>query len=95
MRDKEPVTMYENLQANYFEEKRHPGVGHFFDTSRRKVGRQSLQNRLMFMRGITYPWNACKMSNDLIRIEMKKAFFPESFFNMVDKCTSPLAVSRL
>ena len=78
MRVKAPLDLHTALQANYFEEKRHPGVGLFFDSSRKRVGRQSLPNRLIFMRGIEYAWNdeTNVMSNDLIRIQMKKSFFP-------------------
>ena len=46
------------------------------------------------MRSITYPWNKSNMSDDLIRIEMKKAFFeyitqlPD---NKIDTCIAPSA----
>ncbi len=75
MRDHEPAQLNEILSSNYYEERRQPGVGLFFDTSHVKVGRQSLQNRLLFMRKITYPWHATAMSNDQIRIKMKHTFF--------------------
>ena len=67
-----------------------------FDASRLKPGRQSIQNRLIFMRTIKYPWNSNKMSDDLIRIEMKKAFFDYITVqhvadNKIDTCTAPSA----
>jgi hypothetical protein len=76
VRDQQPSILHALLTENYFEERRQYGVGYFFDTSRVKIGRQSLQNRILFMRSINYPWNAAPMSNDLIRIEMKRVFFP-------------------
>jgi hypothetical protein len=75
VRNKEPAYLYDNLTKCYFEEKRYPGVGMFFDNSRIKKGQQALANRLLFMRSIKYPWNEKPMSDDLIRIEMKKCFF--------------------
>ena len=74
IRDKTPSELSEKLSGTYFEEKRQPGVGFFYDNSKLKIGRQSIQNRLLFMRSITYPWNLKPMTNDLIRIEMKKSF---------------------
>ena len=32
MRDQAPKDLYQALQSNYFEERRHSGVGHFFDS---------------------------------------------------------------
>jgi hypothetical protein len=51
--------------------------GLFFDSSKIKKGRQSLPNRLMFMRTITYPWNVpgSLMTDDLVRIKLKETFF--------------------
>ena len=75
LRDKEPKYLHVELIKNYFEEKRYPGVGMFFDASRIKKGQQAISNRLLFMRSIHYPWNSKFLSNDIIRIEMKKCFF--------------------
>jgi hypothetical protein len=78
IRDRQPLELHRILTSNYFEERRHPGVGLFFDSSKSKKGRQSLPNRLLFMRVISYPWNAIEsqMTNDQIRIEMKSTFYP-------------------
>ena len=63
--------------TTYFEERRQPDVGHLNNASRTSKGRQSIQNRLLFMRSIVYPWNTeKKLSDDMIRIEMKRTFFP-------------------
>ncbi len=77
LRDEEPKHLCAKLTSTYFDERRKPGLGFFFDRSRIKKGRQSLENRLMFMRSITFEWTCDlkKLSNDGIRIEMKKAFF--------------------
>ncbi len=73
--DKEPCFLHDELTKTYFEEKRFPGVGKFFDASRTKKGRQAIANRLLFMHSITCPWNSKDLTNDVIRIEMKKCFF--------------------
>jgi len=77
MRDKTPTFLFEKLQENYFEEKRKPFVGQFFDTSRILKGQQSLQNKLLFMRSINYPWHDPEkpLSNDVTRIELKRTFY--------------------
>ncbi len=66
------------LKQNYFEEQRNPGVGYFFYSSMNKKGKQSLQNRLLFMRSIENPWNNLEkqINDDTIRIELKKTFLP-------------------
>jgi hypothetical protein len=78
MRDQKPVGLFNALEQCYFEEKRKPGIGLFFDSSRTKKGRQSIQNRLLFMRSMNHPWNdpSNPMTNDQIRIVMKRTFFP-------------------
>jgi len=76
-RNNEPKFLKDLLTENYFEERRRPGVGLFFDNSLKKIGRQSLPNRLIFMRTIKYPWNdANEMTNDQIHVDMKSSFFP-------------------
>jgi hypothetical protein len=77
VRNRAPTDLYRILTQNYFEEKRNPHIGMFFDSSRTRKGRQSIQNRLMFMRSISYPWNSnLELSNDLLRVTMKRTFFP-------------------
>ena len=99
VRDQQPTLLFQDMMKTYYEEPRFPGVGLFYDASCFKVGRQAIQNRLHFMRSIKYPWNQNQqMSNDLIRIEMKKAYFsyvkilqPVATNNQIDTCTAPLA----
>jgi len=78
IREQQPIYLFEKLTMTYFEKPRYPGIGQFFDHSRTRKGFQSIQNRLLFMRKIEFDWNnECKeISNDRLRIEMKKAFFP-------------------
>ncbi len=77
LRDEEPRYLCNELIATYFDERRKPGLGFFFDRSKIKKGRQSLENILLFMRSIMFEWtgNTKTLSNDRIRIEMKKSFF--------------------
>ena len=77
IRDEEPKPLFDLLYSNYFEENGKPGIGFFFDDSLNLFGRQSIQNRLMFMRRITDPWNnkLKPLSNDQIRVLVKSAFF--------------------
>ncbi len=72
-----PTDLHKRLMTTYFEERRQPDVGLFYDASRTREGRQSILDRLLFMCSIVYPWNTeKKLSDDMIRIEMKRTFFP-------------------
>jgi hypothetical protein len=53
----QPKELVELLKSTNFEEKCKPGVRLFFDSYKLLKGRQSIQNRLLFMRPISYPWN--------------------------------------
>ena len=75
LRDKYPKELNHRLLSVYFEQRRQPGCGQFFDSARIKKGQQSIQNRLLFMRAIDFPWNSIPLSDDLIRIQMKRTFF--------------------
>ncbi len=75
MRDEQPPGLVTRLRRNYFEENRKPGIGLFFDSSKLKKGQQALENRLLFMRAIAYPWNKDKLSDDVICIQMKATYF--------------------
>jgi hypothetical protein len=54
LRDEQPKELCEKLVATYFNQRRKPGLGFFFDRSRIKKGHQSLENRLLLMRSITF-----------------------------------------
>jgi len=53
---------------------RKPGIGIFPDTSRLKIGRHSLTNRLEMMKKVSFNWTK-GISTDLLRVNLKKTFF--------------------
>jgi len=67
----------EILDKTLFEESRKPGMGKFYDGSRTKWGRQSLQNRLAMINDLVEPWLRRELSDNEIRIMMKKSYFDE------------------
>ncbi len=70
VRSNQPKELGELLKSTYFKEKCKPIVGLFFDLSRPLKGRQSIQNRLLFMRTIKYPWKTEKtLGDDILKIE--------------------------
>ena len=77
IRDELPKPLFEILKSTYYEERRQKGRGLFFDSSRRKCGRQSLQNRLSHVAQIKKPWNedGLPLSNNQLRRLLKSAFF--------------------
>jgi len=75
LRDKHPCRLHSLLCSSYFEEPRKGGLGKFFDKSKTRVGKQSIQNRLDHLRLIKRPWNWANLSNDSIRILLKDTFF--------------------
>ncbi len=77
IRDKEPRRLFDVLKTTLYSERRNAARGLFFDSSRSKFGRQSLQNRLRHFSQIKEPWNelGTRKSNDWIRIHLKKTFF--------------------
>ncbi len=77
VRQQQPKWLATKLMKVYYEEPRKPGIGLFYDGSKRKKGQQSLENRLLFMRSITQPWNlSSELSDDGLRVMMKRVFFP-------------------
>jgi hypothetical protein len=77
MRDKNPTRLHDLLQQTYYSERRNVARGLFYDSSKSKVGGQSLQNRLKHVAQLKEPWNEinAKWTNDLIRVKLKGAFF--------------------
>jgi len=75
IRDKNPTRLHSLLMSSYFEEPRKGGLGKFFDKSKTKVGKQSIQFRLDFFRQFNQPWSNANLSNDSIRILLKNTFF--------------------
>jgi len=68
--------MSEKLRKRVYINDRFPGKGTFHDISRTKIGRQSLPNRLDFLREINFDWTNAKepISKDKLRIALKKTF---------------------
>ncbi len=67
IKDKTPKYIYPRISYMYFEERSHPYIGFFYDTSRNRKGRQAIQNGLLFKRAISYHWNTDeKLSNDIL-----------------------------
>ncbi len=77
IRDKKPTRLHDLLKQNYYSERHNVARGLFFDSSKTKIGRQSLQNRLKHVSLIKEPWNeqGTPLSNDNIRKILKKTFF--------------------
>jgi len=69
---RQPKHLADLLDRTLYTEPRKEGIGRFFDESKSKWGKQSLQNRISFMNGMTEPWLRRDMTNDAIRILMKK-----------------------
>jgi hypothetical protein len=77
IRDKQPEVLHDILKRTYFAERRNLAKGMFFDASRTRMGRQSLQNRLQHIKHLKVPWNEedSKISNHKLRIILKETFF--------------------
>lgn len=77
LRDGEPSLLFDLIRGNSATSGRQPSRPTFFDTSRKKIGRQSIQNRIgdVFKR-VKSDWLEKGKSKDALRIELKRAFFP-------------------
>jgi len=70
-----PSRLYGHLCGNLFFERRHPNRGLFYDDSVRKIGKQSLKNRLSNVsKCLKFDW--LMQSKDYVRINLKKTFLP-------------------
>ncbi len=77
MRGQEPRFLFGKLKEMYFEERRKPHVGLFFDLSVNRKGQQSLQNRPIIYEFNYISWYDVEppVSNDVIRAKMKQTFY--------------------
>jgi len=82
IRDKQPKPLADLLDRTLYTLPRKPQLGKWYDESRSKWGKQSVQNRLIFMNGIEEPWLRRDLSDDGIRMLMKKEFFDYKKFEM-------------
>jgi len=72
----EPFSLFHELISSSTTEQRKPYQPRFFDSSRSKVGRQSLPNRVTHVANqLTFDWLPNLMSKDLTRIKLKEKFF--------------------
>jgi hypothetical protein len=76
-RDNQPERLHNLLMQTFYTERRKKGKGMFFDGSKSRAGKQSLQNRLQHVKNVTEPWSEAgsKLTNDKLRVILKKTFF--------------------
>jgi len=72
---KSTTPMAEKLRRTAYINDRCPGRASFTDTSKRKIGRQTLPNRLGFFKDVKFNWCNEDISDDKLRRELKKTFF--------------------
>ena len=88
LHNRAPSLLYDLLLENNTMNSRNPGQRTFFDTSSRKIGRQSLQNRLKEpFTNINEDWYMCGITKGTMRVVMKKAFFP--YYEKQQKTKNP------
>jgi len=68
-----PTVLANELWRNTFTERRRSGRPKFYDDSKRRIGRQSLRNRLNFLNGVSFEL-INGMSDATLRINLKKEF---------------------
>ena len=73
-RNKMPVNLYNLIQDNLYFERRYPSLAKFFDSSKSKIGKQSLDCRLVFMNSLP-AWYNFGFSDDEIRRFLKSNYF--------------------
>jgi hypothetical protein len=77
IRNQEPSLLYNLIVNNISTNSRKPNRPTFYDTSKKKIGRQSIQNRLAeLFKAVSEDWFECGASKDALRILFKKTFFP-------------------
>ena len=73
--NKLPVILHSELVKTMDTEHRASHKAKFFDNSKGKVGQQQFGNNLHYMAAINDDWLDIGISNDKIRILLKKTFF--------------------
>jgi len=72
---KQPERLYSIIRNQSYLTNRNHGQVFFFRNNRRRIGGQSLVNRVTdTAKKLTFPWMFC--SKDRVRVELKKTFFP-------------------
>jgi len=72
LRDRSPFQLFNHLNENLYIQRRKPNNGRFYDTSAGKIGRHKFQNRLETLTNLDRPWHELDLSDNLIRIILKK-----------------------
>jgi len=63
----------QRLRSSCYINDHKPGIGSFIDSSRLKIGRHSLANRLQMMKRVTFDWTQ-GLNKHSLRINLKKTF---------------------
>jgi len=71
LRDRCPATLHNHLEENLYLERRKPLNGRFYDTSRGKIGRHKLHNRLETLTHLDRPWHGMNLTDATIRTMLK------------------------
>jgi hypothetical protein len=70
-----PSYLRNKLSVKYYEEPSKPGLGRFFGSYKGKICAPSLQNHIGWMKDIDEAWQGRKLTDDAIRVLLKKNLF--------------------
>jgi hypothetical protein len=75
---RQPGLLCDSIEGNMNINSKRPARPSFFDSSRTRIGRKSIENRLTetFIRMPDVDWYRTRLSKDATRVRLKKAFFP-------------------
>ncbi len=77
IQNKQPSLLYDLLMTNCTINSRSEARPSFYDTSRRKIGRQSIHNRVGdVFRSVNFAWFKKDLSKNSVRSNLKQIFFP-------------------
>jgi hypothetical protein len=77
LQNQEPSLLYNLIYGNSTWNNRMPGHRVFYYTSRLRIGRQAIQNRLKEpFQNVRKEWYGSGLTKDGIQIQMKESFFP-------------------
>jgi len=74
------ISLYNNSDTRLAKQLRassysRPRRAKFRNTSKKKIGRQALENRLMHLNNVDFDWIGPKVSKNYIKVKLKKQFF--------------------
>jgi hypothetical protein len=77
-----PNRLHDTVLANSYSQSRQPGRLFFFDSSKKKIGRQCFGNRLATItKQMNFEWTQC--SEHCLRTSLKKSFFTYVIFEFI------------